>query len=359
MNIVNATHRYEAWLAAHTVVVAADLARKHDEMAAEPFAFLRATFYRWAQLWPEICGQLMDAPRVGAVGDLHVENFGTWRDAEGRLCWGVNDFDEALPLPYTHDLVRLLASALVASREGGLAVTPAAAADAVLGGYTEALDAGGSAYILAEAHEWLRDLAVGATRDPRRFWRHLDSLPVASDPPESAIDALESLMPERRLSYRVHTRIAGLGSLGHQRWVAVGDWNSSRLAREAKALVPSAWYWARGHADPLEIHCATVARRAIRGPDPFFAVHGQWIARRLAPDCARIELSALPAGRDEAKLLHAMATETANVHLGVTTAAAAVHRDLKRRPAGWLLTAATAMEKAIRRDAKAWAAQRS
>ena len=31
-----------------------------------------------------------------SVGDLHVENFGTWRDSEGRLIWGINDFDEAL-----------------------------------------------------------------------------------------------------------------------------------------------------------------------------------------------------------------------------------------------------------------------
>src|SRR5260370_32652719 len=47
---------------------------------------------------------------VLAVGDLHVENFGTWRDAEGRLTWGVNDFDEAYPLPYTIDLARLATS---------------------------------------------------------------------------------------------------------------------------------------------------------------------------------------------------------------------------------------------------------
>jgi uncharacterized protein (DUF2252 family) len=24
-----------------------------------------------------------------------VENFGAWRDVEGRLIWGINDFDEA------------------------------------------------------------------------------------------------------------------------------------------------------------------------------------------------------------------------------------------------------------------------
>jgi uncharacterized protein (DUF2252 family) len=53
------------------------------------------------------CAQLADAPQVLAVGDLYTENFGTWRDAEGRLVWGVNDLDEAHPLPYTNDLVRL------------------------------------------------------------------------------------------------------------------------------------------------------------------------------------------------------------------------------------------------------------
>ena len=48
--------------------------------------------------------------KLKGVGDLHVENFGTWRDVEGRLVWGVNDFDEAYALPYTNDLVRLVAS---------------------------------------------------------------------------------------------------------------------------------------------------------------------------------------------------------------------------------------------------------
>jgi hypothetical protein len=40
-------------------------------------------------------------------GDLHVENFGTWRDVEGGLVWCMNDFDEVCRMPYTIDLVRL------------------------------------------------------------------------------------------------------------------------------------------------------------------------------------------------------------------------------------------------------------
>ena len=78
------------------------------------FPFFRATFYRWVQVWSGICSELVSAPEVLAIGDLHVENFGTWRDREGRLIWGVNDFDEAYPLPYTNDLVRLAASAEIA-----------------------------------------------------------------------------------------------------------------------------------------------------------------------------------------------------------------------------------------------------
>jgi uncharacterized protein (DUF2252 family) len=70
-------------------------------MTQGAFEFLRATYYRWTMRWPQHCAQLADAPQVLAVGDLHTENFGTWRDAEGRLVWGVNDLDEAHPLPYT------------------------------------------------------------------------------------------------------------------------------------------------------------------------------------------------------------------------------------------------------------------
>jgi len=51
---------------------------------------------------------------VMAVRDLHLENFGAWRDVEGRLVWGVNDFDEAHPMAFANDLVRLAVSALLA-----------------------------------------------------------------------------------------------------------------------------------------------------------------------------------------------------------------------------------------------------
>src|SRR5437868_13651106 len=76
----------------------------------DPFSFFRATYYRWTQQFDALDRSLSKAPVVLAVGDLHLENYGTWRDALGRLAWGINDFDEAFPLPYTNDLLRLATS---------------------------------------------------------------------------------------------------------------------------------------------------------------------------------------------------------------------------------------------------------
>ena len=97
MNVVKATRAFEEWLGHRTDLVKKDLRIKHASMKAAVFPFLRATFYRWAQIWPRVCPDLAKGPQVLAVGDLHVENFGTWRDVEGRLIWGVNDFDETIP----------------------------------------------------------------------------------------------------------------------------------------------------------------------------------------------------------------------------------------------------------------------
>src|SRR5580692_3020737 len=139
MNIIRATHRFEQWLGRHTPLVKPDLRLKHQRMAEAVFPFLRATFYRWMQIWPEVCPDLAKAPRVLAVGDLRVENFGTWRDIEGRLVWGINDFDEAAVLPYTIDLVRLATSAILAIEDGHLALKPKDACASILEGYKESL----------------------------------------------------------------------------------------------------------------------------------------------------------------------------------------------------------------------------
>ena len=63
MDIRQATKSYEAWMRACTKVVEAELTWKHAQMRTDLFMFFRGTYYRWAQLWPEVCNDLRDAPR--------------------------------------------------------------------------------------------------------------------------------------------------------------------------------------------------------------------------------------------------------------------------------------------------------
>ncbi len=357
MKITKATESYEAWLSERITILAADLQRKHTAMATDVFPFLRATFYRWMQLWPEVCPQEAKAPRILAVGDLHVENFGTWRDTEGRLIWGINDFDEAYQLPYTVDLVRLAASAHIAVRESQLQIAPKDACNVILAGYKKALQTGGRPIVLAEEHPWLRTMMTGVLRDPIHFWEKLDSLRAwRGRVPKSARRAIERMLPERGLEYRLVHRIAGLGSLGRQRFVAIAAYRGAAIAREAKALAPSACVWASPRKQSQAIRYQEILDCSVRAVDPYVRLKGRWIVRRLAPDCSRVELSSMPKERDEAKLLHAMGFETANVHLGTPRAAAAILRDLGKRRGHWLHDAAARMVKTTTEDWQEWRA---
>jgi Uncharacterized protein conserved in bacteria (DUF2252) len=355
MKIVKATRGYETWLAKHLTIIPSDLKRKHQAMSEDVFPFLRATFYRWMQLWPKVCAGEARAPHVLAVGDLHVENFGTWRDIEGRLVWGINDFDEVYDLPYTIDLVRLAASAHIAIRESRLKIAAKDACEAILAGYQKGLETGGLPYVLAEEHAWLRHTVTGVLRDPTQYWKKLDSLPTWKGPvPKGARRAIERFFPEPGLEYRIVHRIAGLGSLGRERYVAIANCRGARIAREAKALAPSACVWTAGGRVSERIQYQVILDHAVRAVDPFVHLGGRWIVRRLAPDCSRVELSSMPKERDETRLLHAMGFETANVHLGTRRAAKLILPDLIKRSTDWLHEAATAMVKATTADWREW-----
>ncbi|MFZ0803920.1 MAG: DUF2252 family protein [Terriglobales bacterium] len=355
MNIVKSTRGFETWLGQHTTIVKPDLRLKHQRMADSPFPFFRATFYRWMQLWPEVCPALAKAPRVLAVGDLHVENFGTWRDIEGRLVWGINDFDEAGTLPYTVDLVRLATSALLASEEGHMRLQSKDACAALLDGYHESLVESGRPFVLEEEHKWLRQIALNELRDPVHFWAKMEALPkIPGKLPRKLRESLDRLMPEPGLEYRTVRRVAGLGSLGHVRVVALAECHGGRIAREAKALSPSAISWAAGKKGPGKIAYQEILDRAVRDPDPFVKLRGSWIVRRLAPFCSRIELAVLPSNRDEIRLLFAMGWETANIHLGTRDARKNVSRHLDRLKPVQLLSAAIDMAKALTKDWRAW-----
>jgi len=354
MNILKATKTYEAWLGEQIPLLRADLALKHQAMHEAVFPFLRATFYRRSQTYPKVCEKLMDGPEVLGVGDLHVENFGTWRDIEGRLIWGINDFDEACRLPYTVDLVRLSASAILAGEGEHLPIPHGPACKAILAGYRAALKTGGRPFALAEDHPKLREMAVHRLREPQAYWDKLKALTTHHDKvPSSALKALHRQLPDEDLELRIAHRIAGLGSLGRRRYVGLAEWHGGSIAREAKELAESAWRWARSARARRHIQYQEILDTAIRCPDPFVRQRGDWIVRRLAPDCSRIELSALPKEHDAERLLHAMGFETANVHLG-SCEAKVLSDDLQRRGPVWLYSAGRAMADSTLADWQEW-----
>ena len=351
IDILSATSSYEAWMRSCTKVIASDLQSKHKQMKESPFGFLRGTFYRWAQLWPSVCADLCKAPKVLAVGDLHVNSFGTWRDAEGRLCWGVDDFDEAYPLPYTNDLVRLAASLKIEVDAEEISIKFKSGCNAILDGYLHSLNQGGDPIVLAEREQKLGRLGVDSFKPPSNFWEKLNRLPSVHQPLAKDLKrALEKTLPEARMEYKVVRRQAGLGSLGQERFVAIAMWEGGFIAREAKLTVPSSCSWLNDEVGHRQSWYEKAISSAVRSRDPFQEIEGPWLIRRLSPDSNPIDIQTLPKHRDEEALLFAMGSESANVHLGTKRQSKRISEDLKRRKRGWLEDAAVRMAKIVEKD---------
>jgi len=355
MKIFKATRKYEKWLRQELGVFEDDLSFKARIMAENPSAFLRGTFYRWIRLWPDICKKIADAPVVLSVGDLHAANFGTWRDEKDRLVWGINDFDEAEPLPYTLDLTRLAASVELASELQELRIGLEEACEAILEGYERSLESGGKPFILNDENEWLRKAYVQGGKLADEYWRKLEQSPdMEFEIPTEARIALEAALPAKGLEYRLKHRLAGVGSLGRPRYTALATFESERIARETKRLLASAAMRVNKKHKDTGIYYEEVLARAVRSLDPVVKVYEGWVVRRLAPDCHRIELSELGPQRDEKLMLRAMGWETGNIHLGTPNAIKAVLKDLNDRKKDWLAKAAGKMVKATLKDWEMW-----
>lgn len=332
-DIVEATRSYEAWMQGHARLLTDDLDTKHQRMAASPLEFLRGTFYRYVQCWPSLAGVFPEALTVPAVGDIHLENFGTWRDAAGRLVWGVNDFDEAWALPYALDLVRLGVSARLAIQAGDLTLPVREVAPTVLDGYREGLESGGRPFVLEADHAWLREV-VTAERNAERYWAKLQALPQLQTPePAQAVDVLRRAMPSGG-NLRFAHRIAGLGSLGRERLLALTEWCGGPVAMETKALVPSAAAWAAG-TKGAESAAESVLAGTVRSRDPSALFRQGYTVRRLSPSAQKLDLADLATKGDERRLLRAMGQEIANVHLGAPARGPTIVRDLGTRGEDW------------------------
>jgi hypothetical protein len=351
-DLIDATTRYEAWVDGLIPTVQAARSRKHALMAADPFSFFRGTYYRWAERVTVLAAQ-PPGPQVLAVGDLHVENFGTWRDAEGRTVWGVNDLDEADRLPAAYDLMRLATSALLAQEHAGARMAGADVVAALLNGYGRAVALGGLPIVLDRPDP----LPIGPllpAGHAARWWSRLLAQPIVPDPDARAVQLLLAAFPDVGEPLVLRSRLAGMGSREHLRIVATRPVAGAPAVREVKALTPPATWWLHPpSAGAVRDAARTLGVTARRSPDTSLQITDGWVVRRLAPWADRIELADLHRRMDAEALLRAMGAETANLHLASAPASELTSLTSKAS-ARWLASSASRMLADTVTDWLAW-----
>lgn len=93
--------------------------RKYAKIAQDSFTFFRGTCHLFYEDWPSQT-PLNDAPPTWICGDLHIENFGTYKGNNRLVYFDVNDFDEAALAPCTWEITRLATSLLVGEQSMGI-----------------------------------------------------------------------------------------------------------------------------------------------------------------------------------------------------------------------------------------------
>lgn len=221
------------------------LRRKFQEMRADVFRFYRGTCHLFYEDWsadPPIAG----APDAWVSGDLHPENFGSFRGRDGVVCFDVNDFDEAALGPCVWDVARCMTGIRVGTSTLGILDDDAmelsrrylyAYCASLASAQPETLstdDASGMVReLLSSVEERKRRELVAArtvkVKGRRRIAIDNAHASRASDADRQAaeriVDALNSTR-KRKARYSVvdvADRIAGTGSLGVARYVVLAE----------------------------------------------------------------------------------------------------------------------------------------
>lgn len=241
------------------------LTRKLDAIAADPFSFFRGTNNLYAASLAD-APLLHEAPRTLVCGDLHLENFGSFKGDNGLVYFDMNDFDEALVAPFTVDLVRVLSSLQVAAYSWKLADEDASNlcrrfldtyAAALVDGKPRWVERSTATGIVRDLLRGLRKrnraayLAQRTERDGNRIHLRIDGRRTLRASKEEARRARRILQAygeqgngQRFVAVDVARRIAGTGSLGLERYSVLArpenDPATLRLI-DIKLSIPSVW----------------------------------------------------------------------------------------------------------------------
>jgi hypothetical protein len=353
------SQRYEAWRAKRIQLIEPDVEAKYLRIAESPWQLARGSYHRFATQFVERLAELATAPVAVSAGDLHVEKFGTWRDRDGRLVWGVHDLEEADLLPYTADLVRLASTALLAIEAGLLDIRGPEAVAAIQAGWSEQIAArrptpfvrGAEPADLYAAH-------AGYLRDPVTFAADVTTLAGFERAlPKPAARMLASVTPPGDFRPQLKRGRPGFTSLGARRIVAVGMLDGGLLVREILQVPGPVSMWA--DAKRMQVAGLAAAIDAARGvaAEPGRRQSRKWIVRGLDGVFSTLVLPNAVA--EPGRLLRHMGAEAANIHLTEVLEAdprKSLRRDAAERPGDWLWAAASTMAAAAHEDHADWSA---
>ncbi len=209
---------------------------KYQAMAEDPFSFFRGTCHLFHGDWPQ--GSDLDrAPQIWVCGDLHLENFGTYKGSDRQVYFGINDFDEGTLAPLTRDLTRLAVSVLLVGKKLEMAKADRLAlAQELIQVYLQTLALGASLELSAAPN--IVGKLLQKARDRSRqdlLKKYADSNDRLSEIPDKllAVDrdrsgqilaiyqqwAARQSEPSFYQCLDIKQRIAGLGSLGVDRYL--------------------------------------------------------------------------------------------------------------------------------------------
>jgi len=87
---------------------------KYKRMAENIFGFYRGTCHLFFEDLAKKVKKLPRSPLAWISGDLHIENFGSYKAANGLVYFDLNDFDEALLAPAAFEVLRMITSIFIA-----------------------------------------------------------------------------------------------------------------------------------------------------------------------------------------------------------------------------------------------------
>lgn len=238
---------------------------KYKKMKENPFVFLRGSCHLFYEDWPTN-SPLNQAPLSWICGDLHLENFGSYKGDNRLTYFDVNDFDESVLAPCTFDVTRLITSLFLAVDEiKSFSADPLALATLFLNSYTTGLGNGKARWIERDTAEGLVEALLNEVQDKNRA-KFLDkkapvnnknvrkieikqdkTLSVTSETFNDVKTALQKFAesqehPEFFEVIDIVWRIAGTGSLGLKRYLVLVEGKGSpddNYLLDLKQSIPS------------------------------------------------------------------------------------------------------------------------